>query len=118
MSTILNISQVLRTTERLEDIKDVNIAFDFQLEGDNLLGDIFRVCNDVFALTIKRDRVVIANDTILIDEPIELQENEEYRVEYGIKMDYLFSCVVLYIRIWQEIKIPQAFYDAFEEQSA
>lgn len=119
MSTILNLSQVIKRFKDLRDAKNINLTFDFKLDETNgIIGAIFRACDDIFTLTIKKDRIFITNsDGALIHETVELHEDEEYHVEYGIKLDYTYSYFVLYIRIWQDIKVPQVFYDAFEKQS-
>jgi hypothetical protein len=119
MSTILDLSQVLSSIKSLEDIQSTNITFEFQLqESKGQIGAIFRACNNVFALTITAKRIVIANEAILIDEPIELQEDETYLADCGIKTDYGYRHFVLYARISQTVEVPQAFYKAFEDTQA
>lgn len=102
-NVILDTSEAIGHVEKLEYIQDVNLTFDFQFDNNNcIVGAVFRACNDVFALTISQNKVIIANHAIIIDEPIELCEDEEYRCECGVKMNYTFSDFILYVRIWQE----------------
>jgi len=80
------------------------------LRASDFIGAVFHACDDIFALTIKPDRLTMENGAVIIDGPIELQENENYRAECGVKINSVFWEYVLYVRIWQEQATPAKTY--------